>query len=128
MNIMKNLHLVYLRNIIELWYNTIMYLEIVQNIIHYGMHFILPGYIAYIFFTKKWKEVYVIFLLTMLVDLDHLFANPIFDPERCSIGFHFLHSYPAIVIYGLLLIPKRTRIIAIGLLMHMITDFQDCLW
>ena len=38
----------------------------------------------------------------MLVDLDHLLADPIYDPERCSIGFHPLHSIPAIVVYALM--------------------------
>ena len=27
-------------------------------------------------------------LTTMLIDLDHLLANPVFDPDRCSINFH----------------------------------------
>lgn len=67
-------------------------------------------------------------LATLLVDLDHLLANPVFDPNRCSIGFHPLHSYYAIVVYvGLLFFPK-TRIVAIGLLLHMATDYLDCLW
>ncbi len=69
-------------------------------------------------------------LATMLVDLDHLLADPIFDPGRCSIGFHPLHSMPAIFAYGLLiLVPQReVRIAALGLLFHMFTDYQDCLW
>jgi len=67
-------------------------------------------------------------LLTMLVDLDHLLATPIFDPNRCSIGFHLLHSYIAIPVYfGMCLFPK-TRIIGIGLTLHMLTDYIDCLW
>lgn len=64
----------------------------------------------------------------MLVDVDHLWANPIFDPNRCSIGFHFLHSYPAIGVYVLGLFFKQTRVVAIGLVLHMITDGIDCLW
>lgn len=64
----------------------------------------------------------------MLVDLDHIFATPIFDADRCSIGFHFLHSLPAIAIYIILLFPKKTRIVGLGLILHMITDFIDCLW
>lgn len=64
---------------------------------------------------------------TMLVDLDHLLANPIFDPDRCSIGFHPLHSSYAVLIYAALLLPPKTRIIALGLLFHMFTDWQDCL-
>ena len=44
----------------------------------------------------------------MAVDLDHLLADPIFDPHRMSIGFHPLHSYPAIAVYVLFcLIPKK---------------------
>lgn len=64
----------------------------------------------------------------MLVDLDHLLANPIFDPNRCSINFHPLHTYWAIGLYVVLLFFKRTRIIGIGLLMHMLTDQIDCWW
>jgi len=67
-------------------------------------------------------------IATMLVDLDHLLADPLFDPNRCSIGFHPLHSYYAIVFYVLMLFFPRLRIVAIGLLLHMLTDFQDCLW
>lgn len=103
-----------------------------QIIIHYGLHFLIfPGLVAFIFykyFNQDWKKVFIIILLTMLVDLDHLFANPIFDPNRCSIGFHFLHSYFAIALYVSLLFFRKTRLIAIGLLLHMLTDFQDCLW
>lgn len=99
-----------------------------QFIFHYSLHLIFPALIAYAFFKDRWKKVYLFFLLTMLVDLDHLFATPIFDAERCSIGFHFLHSFTAIAIYIILLIPKKTRIVALGLVMHMITDSLDCLW
>ena len=98
-----------------------------QEILHYFLHFIFPGLIAFLFFKTSWKKVYLTFLLTMLVDLDHLLATPIFDPGRCSIGFHPLHSYAAIAIYVLLLFWPKTRIVAIGLLMHMITDQIDCI-
>jgi hypothetical protein len=92
------------------------------------MHFLVPGLIAYIFFRSNWKKVWLIFILTMFVDLDHLFATPLFAPNRCSINFHPLHSYYAIAIYTLFLIPKPTRIIAIALLFHMLTDAVDCLF
>ncbi len=64
----------------------------------------------------------------MLVDLDHLLAKPIFDPCRCSIGIHPLHSYIAIAFYGALLIHPKSRIVAIGLLTHMGADTIDCLF
>jgi len=101
-----------------------------QFLVHYSLHFIFPGLIAFIFFKKNWVKVYLILLFTMLIDLDHLLANPIFQPNRCSIGYHPLHSYYAIIVYFLLLFyPKQTvKIIALGLLLHIFTDLLDCLW
>ena len=98
-----------------------------QFTIHYSLHFLVPGIIAWIFFKKNWKKTWLILIATMLVDLDHLLVNPIYLPNRCSINFHILHSHFAILIYLLLLYFKKIRIIAIGLLLHMLTDFIDCL-
>lgn len=95
-------------------------------IIHYGLHFIAPALIAYLFFRSNWKVVYLIFLLSMFVDLDHLLATPIFDNNRCSINFHPLHSYIAIGIYLIGLLFKKTRILCFALLFHMLTDTIDC--
>ena len=67
-------------------------------------------------------------LATMLIDLDHLLANPIFDPNRCSINFHPLHTYWALAIYVVMLFFRKTSIVAVGLVFHLITDFIDCLW
>ncbi len=67
-------------------------------------------------------------IATMLVDVDHLLADPVFSSGRCSIGFHPLHSYYVMGVYFLLLFFKKTRIIAVGLLFHMLTDFIDCWW
>ncbi|MFY0684247.1 MAG: hypothetical protein JXR20_06830 [Balneola sp.] len=79
----------------------------------------------------------------MLVDLDHLLANPIYDPTRCSIGFHPLHTWPAIIVYSTLfvttffILQKRNEnrspffiihLIALGLLIHMALDWLDCLF
>ncbi len=72
---------------------------------------------------------WLVMVATMLVDLDHLFAWPeVFVPGRCSIGFHRLRSYPAIAICVLALAVPQPRVVAVGLLFHMATDFQDCLW
>lgn len=94
--------------------------------LHYGLHFVAPLFIALLFFRKKWIAVYLILLATMLVDLDHLLANPIFDPNRCSIGFHPLHGYMAFVVFVILLFFRKTRIVGIGLVLHMIADGLDC--
>ncbi len=99
-----------------------------QQVVHYFFHLVFPLGIAFIFYKPKWKKSYLILLLTMLVDLDHLLADPVFDSSRCSIGFHPLHSYTAIIIYAILLFHPKLRVIAIGLLMHMVTDGIDCLF
>ncbi|HET8855698.1 MAG TPA: DUF6122 family protein, partial [Salinimicrobium sp.] len=68
---------------------------------------------------------------TMLVDLDHLFADPIFEAGRCSVGFHYLHSeyiIPFYILGALFLKNKWIRLIFIGLVFHMLTDFIDCIW
>ena len=97
-----------------------------QSFVHYGIHFGLPLIVALVFFKSYWLKAYGIMILGMLIDLDHLLANPIFDPNRCSINFHPLHSYFAIVCYVLLLIPKKTRLIGLGLTIHIIADTADC--
>jgi len=98
-----------------------------QSILHYGIHLLLPLLVAFIWFRPKWKQAYFIMICAMLIDLDHLFSTPVFDPMRCSINFHPLHSYLAIAIYIGLIIPKKTRIIGLGLAIHILADQMDCL-
>jgi len=63
---------------------------------------------------------------TMVVDADHLLSSPIFSPDRCSINFHPLHTFWAMGVFFLLLFFKgNLRIIGIGLLFHMLTDWID---
>ncbi|RLD29520.1 MAG: hypothetical protein DRI75_02945 [Bacteroidetes bacterium] len=99
-----------------------------QPVLHYGIHLLLPLLVALIFFKPKWKYAYFIMILMMLIDLDHLLATPIFDVNRCSINFHPLHSYIAIAIYLLLIIPKKTRLLGLGLIIHILSDTFDCLF
>lgn len=99
-----------------------------QAFVHYFLHFGFPFFIAFLFFRKDWKKVYFILIATMFVDFDHLFATPIFQANRCSINFHFLHTYYAMGVYVILLLFRKPfNLIGIGLLFHMVTDFIDCL-
>jgi len=102
-----------------------------QSLVHYSLHFIAIGAIAYWYDKKNWKRNWLILLATMLVDIDHVFATPLFDPNRCGIGFHPLHSKIAVfgyIIGVFLLKNKILKLIFIGLLFHIITDLIDCLW
>ena len=68
-------------------------------------------------------------VLTILIDLDHILVNPIWDPNRCSIGFHPLHTVWAGVVYSAMLLISswKWRAISIGCIWHLCTDFIDCL-
>ena len=94
--------------------------------LHISLHLILPLVVVGLFFKKEWKIAYFIMLSTMLVDLDHLLANPIYDPNRCSIGFHPLHQPWFIAFYFILSFYPKTKFIGIGLVIHMVLDAIDC--
>ena len=93
---------------------------------HIFLHALVPALLAGLAYRKLWLKAYTIMMLTMLVDLDHLLADPIYDPNRCSIDFHPLHQFEIMPLYVLLLIPKKTRLIGLGLCIHMLLDAQDC--
>ncbi|MCA0132259.1 DUF6122 family protein [Winogradskyella alexanderae] len=99
----------------------------IKPLVHYGIHFLLPLAFALLFYKKIWGKAYLIMLFAFLIDLDHLLASPIFNPNRCSINYHPLHSYYAITVYLVMLIPNKTRLIALGLAAHIIADSADCL-
>ena len=94
--------------------------------LHMLAHLLVPGLVARFAFKPNWQRAWLIMVLTLIVDLDHLFSSPIFDPNRCSIGSHLLHTEPAMAIYGLMLLIPQLRIIAAGLLVHMALDALDC--
>lgn len=96
-------------------------------LLHYGIHFLVPVLIGLLFFKENRIQAILIMLSCFLIDLDHLLATPVFDPNRCSIGFHPLHSYAAIAIYVLLFTIRRTRILGLGLLIHILADLVDCM-
>ena len=96
--------------------------------VHLTLHVLIPGAVANLGFKNQWKKAWLIMLATMAVDLDHLLATPVFDPNRCSIGFHPLHSAAAICCYLILTVIPQSRIIGAGLLIHMGVDALDCVW
>jgi len=113
-------------------------------VLHVALHLVVPALVAAVLYRRRWLRVTAILVATIVVDLDHLLAEPIYDPERCSIGFHPLHTLPAIAVYGaLFLLPPLLRgrlpsarlraagditsLVGLGLLIHMALDWADCL-
>ena len=72
-----------------------------RGIVHYGLHLLAPYFLAFLWGRSRQFKAYLILLATMLVDLDHLLAQPIFDPNWW------------------------VRVVGVGLLFHMATDWQD---
>ena len=111
--------------------------------LHIALHFVVLAGLALAIDRERWLRTWLILVATMLVDLDHLLADPVYDPARCSIGFHPLHTTPAIVAYGLVLFGPRAlnaigalldeaiiwmlQLVGLGLIVHMVLDGIDCL-
>ncbi len=99
-----------------------------RAILHLLLHVAVPALIAWLFFRDRFLRAWALMLLGWIIDIDHLLADPIYAPGRCSIGFHPLHTAPAIAVYGVLVLPRRTRLFGIGLLVHIALDAIDCIW
>lgn len=97
-----------------------------QTAAHYGSHVFIPLIVALIWYKSNWKMAFLIMFSGIWIDVDHLLANPIFASNRCSIHFHPLHTYYALGVYVILLLPKKTRLIGLGLVIHLIADAVDC--
>lgn len=102
--------------------------DTLQPILHYGGHFLAPFLIAWVLIRADWKRFGAVMLAANVIDIDHLWAVPIFDPDRCSIGFHSFHGWEAALVYlALLCIPRWwARAFGLGALWHLIVDAGDC--
>ncbi len=95
--------------------------------LHLLLHALVPLVVARLVWPKDWTRAALWMLAAWAIDLDHLLADPVYAPGRCSIGFHPLHTWPAIVVYAGLTVPNKTRWFGIGLLIHIVLDGIDCL-
>jgi hypothetical protein len=109
--------------------------------VHVVLHGLVPVMVAALAYRPRWRSASLVMLATMVVDVDHLLAEPIYDAARCSIGFHPLHGPWAIALYALLLcapfVARRmteravgagrvAHLVGLGLLIHMVLDGIDC--
>ena len=95
--------------------------------IHILLHFLVPGLVARFAFKQKRWTAFLWMIAGILIDVDHFFAVPIYDPQRCSVGFHPLHLYEIIPLYIILCFPAQTRALGVGLCIHIFLDQVDCL-
>ena len=104
-------------------------MDLLQPLLHYSGHFLVPFAFGWLLWRENWQRAGLLILAANLIDLDHLLATPIFDPDRCSIGFHLLHGWEAAIVYVLMLgAPKWwLRALGLGALWHLLIDYGDCL-
>ena len=126
--------------------------RIVHTMVHLALHFVLPLLVALVFYRTTWRHSWLLLVSTMLVDIDHLLATPIYDPARCSIGFHPLHTAVPFAVYVVLFalpllawlwdkaapreraeadrskkpIVRTLHLVGLGLIIHMALDWSDC--
>ncbi|GAB6195132.1 DUF6122 family protein [Lysobacter xanthus] len=94
--------------------------------LHLVLHALVPLAVALAWPRVRWWRAWPWLLAGWAIDVDHLLADPVYAPGRCSIGFHPLHTWPAMLVYAALLVPRRTRLLAVGLWIHMALDTLDC--
>lgn len=94
--------------------------------LHIALHFLVPALVARWAYPQRFWMAFLVMSATIVIDLDHLLAWPVYDPDRCSIGFHPLHTWPAWLVYVALLYPRKTCWLGIGLCIHMLLDALDC--
>jgi hypothetical protein len=99
----------------------------IRPLLHIALHILVPLAVAVICYRRKWYRASLIMLAGWLIDVDHLLADPVYDPDRCSVSSHILHRWPAQILYLLLAMVPRTRLVGLGLVIHVLLDALDCL-
>ena len=95
--------------------------------LHLVLHLLVPALVTLIFYRRYGWAAFIRLMAGMVIDVDHIRANPFYDSERCSINYHFLHTPIPIVIYCALFFVPRLPILSIGLIIHIILDYLNCL-
>lgn len=129
------------------WLDVLQWLNESRSVIHLVLHVAVPLLVALGIAGQvsslSYKLIFMVLMATMAVDIDHLLADPIYAPGRCSIWFHPLHTLWPMVIYTCMMLwPLALKIVlkpiqrshqiiglvGLGLVIHMLLDWADCLW
>lgn len=94
--------------------------------LHMFLHVAVPLAVAALFYKESFTRASLLMLAGIAIDVDHLLVRPILDPDRCSVGFHLLHQYWIFPLYVVLALIPKTRLVGLGLVIHIILDWLDC--
>ncbi|MGV3585725.1 MAG: DUF6122 family protein [Adhaeribacter sp.] len=95
--------------------------------LHLVLHLLIPILVTLIFYPRYGWAAFIRLMAGMIIDVDHIMANPFYDSERCSINYHLFHTPIPIIIYCALYFVPRLRIFSVGLIIHIILDYLNCL-
>lgn len=94
---------------------------------HLVLHVVVPALVTLIFYRRYGWAAFLRLMAGMVIDVDHIRAVPFYDPTRCSINYHFLHTPIPIILYCTLLFVPRLRMFSVGLIIHIALDYLNCL-
>jgi len=90
------------------------------------LHVTVPLAVAWLAYRDQFRKAFFTMLAGIAIDVDHLLVTPILHPDRCSVGFHLLHGYWFCAIYLVLALYKKTRLLGLGLVIHILLDAIEC--
>jgi hypothetical protein len=97
-------------------------------LIHLLINLLTAGVIVLVKRDKSQFQYYFsLIALGNIIDIDHLLADPIYNPARCSITTHPLHRWFAWPFEAFLFFFKKTVFIGVGIIEHLLLDGLDCL-
>ena len=102
-------------------------ISVPTGVLHGLLHLFVPLLVARLGWPARWRRAAVVLVAMNLIDLDHLLATPVYDADRCSIGFHPLHGWIAFLGWTALLLWPPGRLVGVGALVHLALDGIDCL-
>jgi len=94
--------------------------------VHLGVNYIVYLMLGYIGIQTTSLDI-VLVLAANLIDLDHLLARPIFDPDRDSFKSHLLHKNwkPILLLCIFMLFYRPLVFLSIGIMIHYLLDILD---
>lgn len=98
----------------------------ISFLLHMILHVTVPLAVAWLAYREQFRRAFLIMLAGIAIDVDHLLVTPILNPDRCSVGFHLLHSYWLCGLYLVLALYKKTRLLGLGLVIHILLDAIEC--
>ncbi|PIU21928.1 MAG: hypothetical protein COT14_03895 [Candidatus Diapherotrites archaeon CG08_land_8_20_14_0_20_30_16] len=109
----------------------LIYIHLIFDVLLIGFIFVFDKELRNQFLKNKLVLLWLSLVVfgSNIIDIDHLLANPIYDPNRCGINFHPLHSwyFMPVWVLGMLFRNKYIRYFCLAVLLHLWLDYMGCI-